>query len=238
MAHRSPHFRLRGRNDIHTLYVVRHGAREAIEVFEVDARGAVPVVVWVGCVEAPEDVTFNSVAALPGGGFAATHFNRPLGALWEWHAGAGWAKVAGSETNGPNGLVVSADGRWFYIGGWGTRSLIRLSRGLTPVQKDAVDVGFHIDNVRWAPDGSLLAAGHVGDTPESIFECLGQQQCDGVTSRVAKVDPEDLTAEEIVRYPSNQHVILGTVALQVGDEIWLGGVAGADRIARFPAPSR
>ena len=227
-----------GRNDIHTLYVVRHGAREAIEVFEVDARGAVPVVVWVGCVEAPEDVTFNSVAALPGGGFAATHFNRPLGALWEWHAGAGWAKVAGSETNGPNGLVVSADGRWFYIGGWGTRSLIRLSRGLTPVQKDAVDVGFHIDNVRWAPDGSLLAAGHVGDTPESIFECLGQQQCDGVTSRVAKVDPEDLTAEEIVRYPSNQHVILGTVALQVGDEIWLGGVAGADRIARFPAPSR
>ena len=40
-----------GRNDIHTLYVVRHGAREAIEVFEVDARGGVPVVVWVGCVE-------------------------------------------------------------------------------------------------------------------------------------------------------------------------------------------
>jgi hypothetical protein len=198
----------------------------------------VPVVDWFGCVEAPEDVTFNSVAALPGGGSAATHFNRPLGALWEWHARAGWTTVAGSETNGPNGLVVSSDGRWFYIGGWGIRSLIRLSRGVTPVQKDAVDVGFHIDNIRWAPDGSLLAAGHVGNTPESIFACLGQRQCDGGTSRIAKVNPEKLSAEEIVRYASNQPVILGTVALQVGDEIWLGGVGGADRIARFPAPSR
>ena len=134
--------------------------------------------------------------------------------------------------------VVRHGAREAISAGWGTRSLIRLSRGLTPVQKDAVDVGFHIDNIRWAPDGSLLAAGHLGNTPESIFACVGQQQCDGVTSRVAKVDPEDLIAEEIVRYPSNQHVILGTVALQVGDEIWLGGVAGADRIARFPAPSR
>ena len=227
-----------GRNGTHTLYVVRHGAREAIEVFAVDARGAMPSVTWVGCVEAPEGVTFNSVAALPGGGFAATHFNRPTGELWEWQPDAGWATVPGSETNGPNGLVASPDGRWFYIGGWGTKALIRLSRGQTPVQKDAVDVGFHIDNVRWAPDGSLLAAGHLGDAPESIFQCLGEQQCDGVTSRVARVDPEQLTAEEIVRYPSNEHVILGTVALQVGDEIWLGGIAGADRIARFPAPSR
>ena len=29
-----------------------------------------------------------------------------------------------------------------------------------------------------------------------------------------------------------------TVAIQVGDEIWVGGVAGGNRIARFPAPSR
>ena len=47
---------------------------------------------------------------------------------------------------------------------------------------------------------------------------------------------ERLTAEEIVRYPSNEHFLIGTVGLQVGDEIWLGGIAGADRIVRFPAP--
>ena len=227
-----------GPNGTHTLYVVRHGAREAIEVFAVDAGGAMPSVTWVGCAEAPEGVTFNSVAALPGGGFAATHFTRPRGELWEWQPDAGWATIPGSETNGPNGLVASSDGRWLYVGGWGTRSLIRISRGQTPVRTDAVDVGFHIDNVRWAPDGSLLAAGHLGNTPESIFQCLGQRQCDGVTSRVARVDPETLTAQEIIRYPSNEQIILGTVALQVGDEIWLGGIAGSDRIARFPTPSR
>jgi hypothetical protein len=159
-----------------------------------------------------------------------------VGALWEWQPESGWTKVPGFETNGPNGLVSSPDGRWFYVGGWGTQSLIRVSRGQTPVQTDAVEVGFHIDNVRWAPDGSLLAAGHVGATPEAIFQCLGQQQCDDVSSHVAKVDPERLTMQEIVRYPSNEYIILGTVGLQVGDEIWLGGIAGSDRIARFPAP--
>jgi len=52
---------------------------------------------------------------------------------------------------------------------------------------------------------------------------------------VARVDPETLIAEEIVRYPSNDHFLLGTVGLQVGDEIWVGSIAGSDRIARFPA---
>ncbi|MEE2963325.1 MAG: hypothetical protein VX427_04155 [Acidobacteriota bacterium] len=226
-----------GTNDRHTLYVVRHGAREAIEVFEVDARVGTPRLTWQGCVEAPEGVTFNSVTALPGRGFAATHFNRPLGELWEWQPGDdGWTEVPGSEWNGPNGLVSSPDGRWFYIGGWGTLSLVRLSRGQTPVRLDSVDVGFHIDNVRWAPDGSLLAAGHMWDDDAALGQCLGRQQCDGVTSRVAKVDPDQLTAEEIVRYPSNEHFLMGTVGLQVGDEIWIGGIAGADRIVRVPAP--
>lgn len=219
----------------HTLYVVRHGAREAIEVFEVDISGASPTLIWIGCVLAPDTVGLNSVVALPEGGFAVTNFQIALGELWEWQSTEGWTRVPGSETPGPNGIEVSADGRWFYIGGWGSKSLIRLSRGQTPVQKDAVDVGHHIDNVRWAPDGSLFAAGHNGSTPSAIFNCLGQGQCEGVSTRVSKVDPDQLTAREIIRYPSNEFLILGTVAIQVGEEIWVGGIAGSNRIARFPA---
>ena len=219
-----------------TLYVVRHGAREAIEVFTINRAGTVPSLTWVGCVMAPESVIFNSVVGLPGGGIAATHMQLPSGAVWEWQPGQDWTEVPGSETAGPNGLEVSADGRWFYIGGWGTRSLIRLSRGQVPVQKQAVDVGHHIDNVRWAPDGALFAAGHVGPEMSSIIQCMNQRQCDGVSSRVTRVDPETLSAELIVNYPSNEHLILGTVAIQVDDEIWVGGIAGGDRIARFAAP--
>jgi len=223
-----------GEEGRHTLYVVRHGAHESIEIFELDAGGSTPDLTWTGCVLAPDGVAFNSVAAVPGGGFVATQFSRPVGRLWEWRPGRGWSEVPGSETNGPNGLVASSDGRWLYVGGWGTQSLIRLSRGQNPVQRVAVAVGFHIDNVRWAPDGSLLAAGHRGETPEAIFQCLGERACEGVTSRVARIDPDALTAEELVRYPSNDLFILGTVGLQVDDEIWVGGIAGSDRIARFP----
>ena len=225
-----------GDGEIHTLYAVGHGDREAVEVFELDATGGSPTVTWVGCVVAPEMVGLNSVAALPDGGFVATNFQLTGGELWEWHPVEGWAKVPGSETAGPNGVVVSPDGRWFYIGGWGSQSLIRLSRGQTPVQTDGVDVGFQVDNIRWAPDGSLLAAGQGSSGEATVITCISEGNCAGMTSRVAKVDPQTLTAQEIVRYPSSDLVVLGTAAIQVGDEIWLGSIGGGDRIARFSAP--
>ena len=219
----------------HTLLVVGHGAREAIEVFEVDTSEDRPVLTWIGCAVAPDDIGFNSVAALPEGGFAST--SPAAGNIWEWQPGAGWTLVPGSEDIGPNGLEISRDGQWFYVGGYGAMSLIRLSRGRTPIVKEGVEVGFHIDNVRRGPNETLLAAGHRGPgARESIMACVREGNCDGVASYVSQVDPEQMTAREIVRYPSNDLLILGTVAIQVGDEIWVGGVAEGDRIARFPAP--
>jgi len=224
-----------GNNRLHTLYVVGHGAREAVEVFELDARGATPSLTWVGCAVAPENLGLNAVVPLPDGGFAAT--SPRTGDVWEWHGAAGWSPVPGSEGIGPNGLEISRDGQWFYVAGYGSQSVIRLSRGRTPVQKDAAEVGFHIDNVHWAPDGSLLAAGHLGPTREAIGTCLRERQCEGIVSRVAKVYPDSFAVEQLVRYPSNDLVILGTVAIQLGDELWVGGVGGGERIARFQAPA-
>lgn len=224
--------------DVHTLYAVHHGTRESVEVFELDVRQEPPVLTWIGCVVAPagENLNLNSVVALPEGGFAATSF-RPLGgaiepiiageisgAVWEWQADAGWRKVPGSDTAGPNGLEISPDGRWFYIGGWGPRALIRLSRGRTPVERDQVATGFRIDNVRMAPDGTLLAAGQGGE----LFSPQGG------TSNVARVDPGSMTAVEVVNRPYSDVFSTATVALEVGDEIWVGSLQG-DRIARFPA---
>jgi hypothetical protein len=232
-----------GRNSVHTLYVVHHGNRESIEVFELDARPKPPTLTWIGCAVAPDPIGLNSVVGLPDGGFLTTNFS-PRGAdaagrgrmmagenngeVWEWHTGTGWKIVPGSESAGANGLEISKDGKWLYIGGWGSQSVIRLSRGQTPVKKEAVGVGFRVDNLRWAPDGTLLAAGQGGTAPSQ-------------TSNVVRVDPNTLKFQELVRYPYNDAFNAGTVAIQVGKELWVGCVR-CDRIAIFPAapsqPSR
>lgn len=218
----------------HTLYVVGHGPREAVEVYALDAVGSRPSATWIGCVVAPEGVSLNSVTPLPGDALAVTNFNVAGGEVWEWAPSSGWSQVPESAMSGPNGLVSSADGRWLYVGGWGEEAVVRLSRGREPVQRESVDVGFHVDNVRWAPDGSLLAAGQHGPSVASIGGCLNGASCEGVSSRAARVGPDGLTVEQIVDYPSNPLLPFGTVAIQVGDEIWVGGIAGGERIARFP----
>ena len=233
-----------GSNGVHTLYVVHHGDRESIEVFELDARPTSPVLTWIGCAVAPDPIGLNSVVGLADGGFITTNFSprggdaaaartRMMageinGQVWEWHTRTGWRIVAGSEAAGPNGLEISKDGKWLYIGGWGSQSFIRLSRGQTPVKKDTVPVGFRLDNLRWAPDGALLAAGQGGVAPSQ-------------TSNVVKIDPATLKITELVRYPGIEGFGVTTVAMQFGQELWLGSVRG-DRIAIFPlaplSPSR
>jgi hypothetical protein len=113
-----------GRNSLHTLYVVNHGKRESIEVFDLDAKTTPPTLTWVGCAVAPDPIGLNEVLPLPGGGFIATDFaarndaagrtrmtnGEVNGAPWECHTGKGWQTVAGSEASGANGLEISTDG--------------------------------------------------------------------------------------------------------------------------------
>ena len=99
---------------------------------------------------------------------------------------------------------------------------------------DRIEVGFYIDNVHWAPDGTLIAAGHRAPERARVGECVRGVSCEGVTSHVARVDVEALTAETIFTYPSNDNLRLGTAAIQVGDELWVGSVGESIRIARAP----
>ncbi|HCR00243.1 MAG TPA: hypothetical protein DIU48_12535 [Acidobacteria bacterium] len=225
-----------GNDGTHTLYVVRHGARESVEIFEIDARGTTPGLTWTGCAVAPNGLGLNAVVALPDGGFAAT--SPRTSDIWEWHTGDGWTQVPGSEDIGPNGIEVSPDGQWFLVAGYASQSVIRLSRGQTPVQIDRVGVGFNIDNVHWAPDGTLLAAGHSAPTRGRVGECIARRTCEGIVSHVARVDTETMTARSIFRYPTNSALILGTTAIEVNKELWVGQVAGGTRIARVPLPTQ
>lgn len=225
-----------GAGSVHRLFVVAHGGRESVEVFEVDARGATPILTWIGCAVAPDPIGLNSVRALADGGFVASNFlargpagdrqaltkGERNGELWEWHTGAGWSKVPGGEASGANGLELSDDGRVIYVAAWGSQSFFRLSRGRTPVERNEVPLGFRVDNIRWARDGSILAAGQGGGPG-------------GQYTSVVKIDPETLAVREIVRHANTPAFGAGTVAVEVGNTIWVGSFRG-DRLAVFPAP--
>ena len=240
---------------LHHLYVVHHGFRESVEVFEIDARPqgagsapAVPGLTWIGCVVAPAGMTLNSVSPLPHGGFVATvPFVPPeggefspadigiddlVGVVLEWHPDDGWSTVPESESSGPNGIEASPDGEWLYVNLWSAGQVLRLSRGREPVEKETVDLGFFPDNIRWQADGSLLTAGHSAESIPRILECL-EALCDDMGTNTARVDPETLAVEHVVDVPANEHFFTGTVALDVGGEIWMGSMRG-ERIARFP----
>jgi hypothetical protein len=109
-----------------------------------------------------------------------------------------------------------------------------LSRGQTPVQQTRVEVGFNIDNVHWAPDGTLLAAGHTAPSPTGVGDCIARRGCEGIVSFVARVDTDTMTQRQILRYPTDDRLILGTTAIEVADELWVGQVAGGTHILRIP----
>jgi hypothetical protein len=220
-----------GRGAVHTLYVVHHGTRESIEVFELDAGRVPPALTWVGCAPALSTLAFNGVVALPEGGFAAT--NTRAGDVWQYQTATGWRRVPGSEGAASNGLEISPDGRWLYIAGWAEEKLTRLSRDRTPPQKDVIKLGFRPDNVRLAPDGSaLFAAGHTDKEGRSIVEPREPLR---ETSNVARIDPQTLEFRRIFQHPAIEGFVASTTAIQIGNEIWLGSQRG-DRVAYFPAP--
>jgi DNA-binding beta-propeller fold protein YncE len=223
-----------GRNGVHTLYVVLHGGRESVEVFTLDARPQTPTLTWIGCAVAPEPIGLNSIRWLDDGGFIATNFN-PRGAnfaamqkgekngeLWEWHTASGWQKVPGSESSGANGIEISPDGRMLYVAAWGSQSFFRLSRGDKEPKRDEIPLGFRVDNIRWAADGTLLAVG----------QAIAQDQPPSTV--IVKIDPKTMTSTEILRQAPVGGFGAGTVAVEVGNTLWVGSYTG-DRLAIFPA---
>ncbi len=226
-----------GRGPVLQFMAVVHGSRESIDVFKIDTRPAPPSLMWVGCVIAPLPIGLNSVRGLSDGGFITTNWlprggapdsmqrmmaGERNGELWEWHTRSGWQKVPGSEAAGANGIELSADGKTIYMAAWGSRSFIRLTRGATPRKRDEIPLGFRVDNIHFARDGSLLAAGQITDPPN-------------LSSRVVKIDPQTLAVTDLLTRPDDATFAGNTTAIEIGKSLWLGSYRG-NRIAIVPAP--
>jgi hypothetical protein len=228
-----------------TLYVVNHGGRDSIEFFTVDAKGAEPTVTWVGCAVMPAHTWPNSVAPLPDGGMVVTNMFDPddkqapdkmnageiTGSVLEWHSSEGYKTVPNSNMSGNNGIEVSKDGKYIYVAAWGNKAVVRLTSDGS--QRDTIPTGFLSDNLRWAPDGSLMIAGQNVPAKE-VFDCF-ESKSERCTQpwRVDRWDTEAMKVTPVVSEGGNPEFGSATVALEVGDDMFIGTFRG-DRIAELP----
>jgi hypothetical protein len=225
------------------LLVVNHGGRESIEFFEVRDSEPAPSLEWRGCALPPEDSFLNDVAALPDGGFVTTHmFPRDGGLLallkgllglstgWvlEWHRGAGFTRVPGSDGAMPNGIEASPDGETLYVDlylGDEVRKLARKS-GET---LETVEIASP-DNILWSPDGSLLVASH--NAPLNEMLACGEIEAGSCPFHysIVQLDPETLKPRALYEN-AGPPMGAGTAAMRIGDELIVGSFKG-DRIVR------
>jgi DNA-binding beta-propeller fold protein YncE len=232
-----------GENGHSTLYVVGHGGREAIEVFDVTSAGAVPELTWVGCVMMPEGLDANSVAVMrdgslrltvlmhPGYTFAQVFEGVKTGAVYGWSPGdAAIEKIVGSELPGNNGIEVSSSGEELYVVSSGL-STISVFSNTNPARllRATPRMDFSPDNVHMTAAGLLMTGG-----PSWVdHNCAAAEDFDLETfascprgSVGATFNP--VTLKEVQRWSAGANAVFSnsTMALEVGAEIWFGTFSG------------
>jgi hypothetical protein len=236
------------------LYAVGHGAREAIEVYALDASGSTPAFDWIGCVPMPDGLDANSVASfadgsivateliMPGATFADSVAKRPTGAVFAWSPGeSGFTQLAGSELPGNNGIEVAADGSEIYVVSSGYQTIVAFSN-TNPVRflRATAQLPITPDNLHMGPDGRLLTAGMKNDVPE----CGGPPGPEHDLERLATcprgtiaiaIDPATMEYEIVAETEALESFSNATMALPVDDRYWIGTFRG-DRIANVPKP--
>jgi sugar lactone lactonase YvrE len=239
-----------GQNGHSTLYVVSHGGREAIEVFDVDASNEKPVLTWTGCVMLPEGMAANSVASFADGSLVATvplHPGKTIadaftgeltGAVYQWSPGeSGFEMVQGTELPYANGIEVSADEQEVFVASSVLYRVIAYSRS-NPASKlrETSTMAIVPDNLHMGSDGRLLTAGLLINDPV-CGDLGGSEEFDLATFascprpfKVTAVDPQTMETEDLVNSPAIEQFSNITMGLQVGSDMWIGTFAG-DRIA-------
>jgi hypothetical protein len=221
------------------LYVVNHGGRQSMEMFELRRSADRWELVWHGCEISMQE--FNDVAVLKDGGFIATHptalraqgdttdlfSGKPSGFVSRWSADKGEVELPGTRAGYPNGVLVSADGRYMYFNAWTAKEVHKYD---LKAQKETgmVKLDFLPDNITWDKKRMLAAGvkGARGDCPAgSGAPCI---QGFGV----AEIDPANMAAKTVFDSEGKGALISGvSVALGVGDAIYVGAFQG-DRLVR------
>ena len=234
-----------GRRTTAMLYIVNHGGRESIEVFQVIAGAKRLSLRWTGCI-LTDGLAANSVAVLPGGDVVATvpllseaelfsaGLGQPTGDVLRWSEGEGWRSVPGAEISFPNGLLASRDGQRLYVAGYTEQAVVELALdgGGEPARR--VSVPFNPDNLRWSPSGRILVAGQDEEPAVVQLSCIQtEQETCPIPTGVAELDPDSGEAAPLYSHPGDEKFGIGTAAILVEDEMWIGS-ARAKRVLRVP----
>ena len=229
-------------NGVWELYVVNHGGRQSIEMYELKPASGTWSMVWHGCVVGAHD--YNDVAILPDGGYVGTYPTGLLapgnggaafsggvsGFVARWTPGKGESEVPNTRVAYPNGVVVSPNGHDMFLNVFAAKEIRKYDLA-TGQQTGSVKVDFMPDNLTWTHQRRILAAGVKGargDCPEgSGRPCI---QSFGV----AEIDPAKMQARPLFDSATTGPLISGvSVAFAVGDSIYLGAFQG-DRIVKIP----
>jgi hypothetical protein len=227
------------------LYVVNHGGRQSMEMFELKQTDGTWGLIWHGCVVSkPDFKDYNDVAALPDGGFIATHPTAlqtpgmdlftgvPSGFVGRWTAGKGEEEMPGTRVGYPNGVLVSSDGRYMYLNAWTAKEVHKydLKDGK---ELKVVKLDFMPDNITWTPKRQILAAGVKGTRGECP---AGSGTPCNLAFGIAQIDPAKMEAKTVFDSQGKGALIGGvSVALETGNSIYIGAFQG-DRLVKIPAP--
>lgn len=214
-----------------TLFVVNHGRREAIDMFDIVAGESLSLV-WRGCLPLPHGTIANAVAVTPDFRVYAsvmqvpteqtTKQDRWMGHIVVWEQSGGWRKLPDSDIYAPNGLLVSDDGNTVYINSWAAGEVIRLTTN-GAVQRKALKLPFLPDNLRWGHKGSIIAAGLHAEVMDVVQCVMAPQTCGkAIPTGIAEIRTKTFSANCQRQIPMK----MGTVALPVRSSLWVGAVRG------------
>lgn len=228
------------------LFVVNHGDRESVELFEVVESDVQLTLVPRGCVNAPPNAFLNDVVGLRDGGFWASHMyphdsvqtlvllrmlltSYAPGMAYEWKPDSGFRIIPGTEVQFGNGVEKSEDERFLFLNGYLGNEVVKIDvaagRRMGNVTVE------HPDNLSWSPDGLLLVASHRGSILKTK-DCFSLKEgtCP-VPFAIVGVNTDTMTARTLLEQ-DGPPMGAATVARVLGEDVYLGTFAG-DRIARL-----
>jgi DNA-binding beta-propeller fold protein YncE len=176
--------------------VVAHGAREAVELFDLSGACDKATLSWRGCVPLPPHTVGNDVSIAGDGEIVVSNYMPAMGGwsglyytlkgafgantgdVMAWRSGHGWRHLPDTASPSPNGVLVSSDGTTVFYAETGSGKVSRVPRAGTAAARapEQLDIGGNPDNLALSPRGTILAATHT-DGAAFLLCAFGRQPC-------------------------------------------------------------